>query len=230
MSSDQFIVALIAATLAFAFFLAGELLTHAYDRYRRHHNALCALEKLMNSHVDTIDFYRKLIVGMREDVEAGRLIKSVPGRLRIDDQVFSDLYDETLMNDYFVLRQTVGKINHWVETLNSSYELFAGRLLDGTFESEKYTKNVLTIVGGYENLTEELKDYCNDTKEFMAKVRLHLGEEKSLAWRVVQWTVRKIMMSPNPAQITAENIKSERDKMECELTRQQSVEKKPSSS
>ena len=95
MSQAIFLAALVA-TLAFLFFLLGEVVVKAYERYKRHYNALVRLEILLNNTLQYASDNVRNIATMRIVVSKGHAIVHLPVRAPLDPTIQSDLYDVRL--------------------------------------------------------------------------------------------------------------------------------------
>lgn len=212
----DFTVAIVAATLAFAFFLAGEILMRAYQRYIRHHNALCEIEDILWRQNNAVLTNKKRVANIRELAHGGSRFGILPLHLpEFGDDIGSDLLDLRIKNDVAELRYDVVGCNEQRRFLGVKYE-YIEPLLEKDNTIPVFQREAPEIAKAYEKLSQDESEYIERATRMWSKVRLLLRARKSVASRVVGWCVRVVMAS-KPVELTEESIDAEIDRLEGEL-------------
>jgi hypothetical protein len=209
--------AFVGSFSAFLFFLLGEALNKGYHRVSAGRNALVALERVLNEHLDAAHVSGNEAAQARLALSSGKFLGCLPRPFEMPDGLDRDLMDRESINRLFSLRLLLRRCNSDADNMRVVHDRLVALRLDGKLTRDAFIENAAPLAAAYEQLAQALHlQYTDEVQALLARVRVLLGRPRSRAVRFVGFLSRTFMVGPsNPP--TTEEVARERAKLEAEV-------------
>lgn len=169
--TPEFIGAFSGAFFAFLFGLLSYHIIKRFERFVSHRNALIALDRLLNEHLDLIGLNKAGALNTVNILRNHKLTHNRLTELPVRKELNMELGGLDIVNRYFSYERGVHRTNVDSQALNYSLSRFEDVIIGG---GVLHAENWYYIVGAMEQIPGHLNKLEKETKELLSFTRIHI--------------------------------------------------------
>ncbi len=181
--------AFLGAFFAFIFGLITFYLQKKFERYWKHKNAVVEIEQLLNDHLNNSAANQYLLHGAVNTLKKQNMTYTLLNQFRIPEDIELKIGDLDLLNRYSEYKEPVTKLNHGMSVWQGINEQSQHTvIINPSMPAPIVHKNMAYIQNQAEALLKFLLGLDEDTKRFLAFIRIYMKKDKYI-WSI--WLLKK---------------------------------------
>jgi len=205
--------AFLGAFFAFGFGVIAFYLQKKFERYWKGKNTVVEIEHLLNDHLNTISGNRYLFGGAINTLKKNNMTYTLLAPFRLPKDINLRIGNLDLLNKYSDYKEPVEKVNHGMKAWQGLNEQLHQTVIanPGTPPTIVH-KNMNHIQGQAETLLKFLNALEEDTRHFLAYIRIYMRKDKHI-WSI--WLLE--MQNKDKPVVTKSEVKKELKKLQKEV-------------
>jgi hypothetical protein len=182
--------ALVGSTVAFFFYVRGELWKRRYEGQIKHRNALHFIEKACQRYLNDLIPIHRLLTTFRATVADGNVTAQFAPPLDIYEHLADDVGDQDIVGRTEDVTVVARRYNHDLRALIAGYtelrQLYYSDVQHRLTFGVEYQRNADAIADGFEQQALALSgDLQPQLEELVARTRLRWQIDKPNAWKAL---------------------------------------------